>query len=193
MFTRRRFLAIIGTLTFSGMAGCGDDRDKAIALHPHPIGPHDECHLCGMTIREYPGPKGQVFLQGREIPAKFCSTTDLFAWLLQPESGAVVREVFVHNMGATDWDDPSDDHYTDARTAWYVVGHPLRGAMGATLAAFASRETAEAFAARYEGARLLAYSEVDLDTVIRVSQGMDQRHRGEHAPPANLSPSSEPN
>lgn len=168
MITRRRFLTVIGSLTFIGVAGCGDDAGKAISLSPHPIGPYDECFLCGMTISEYPGPKGQAFLSGHEAPAKFCSTTDMFAWLLQPEAGAVVRDVFVHDMGATDWNRPSDDHFIDARQAWYVVGHHLRGAMGATLASFATRTAAEEFAADHEGAYVLSFSAVDLDTIFNL-------------------------
>lgn len=58
----------------------------------------------------------------------------------------------------------------DARQAWYVGGQPQRGAMGPTLASFATREAADAFAARF-GGRLLRYKEITLEVIAGLDYG----------------------
>ena len=175
MLTRRQVIQGLGAITILGLAGCGRDGNQA-ACAPVPFGAGDECVVCGMYITEYPGPKGQVCLRGGRGTAKFCSTADMFAWLLQPESRALVDAVFVHDMGRTDWQRPADDALVDAREAWYVLGHPLPGAMGPTLAAFALRADADALAAEHEG-RVLAYAEIDHD-VIHEMNASGHRHGG---------------
>lgn len=165
MPSRRHVLLGLGAFTFSTLlAGCGDQAPKPVALHPVPIAAADECAVCGMQIRGFPGPKGEVHVSGREAPLKFCSTRDFFAWVLQPEAGASVQALWVHDLGATGWDQPDDAAFTDARSAWYVVGHRRLGAMGPTLASFRERPAAEAFAAR-EGGRVLAFLDVSVALV----------------------------
>ncbi len=131
---------------------------------PVPLTPADECHVCGMLITRFPGPKGEAWVTGAREPYKFCSTRDLFAWLLQPETAAVVQQIYVHDMGATDWAHPEDSAFVDARRAWYVAGSDARGAMGPTLASFARRDQAEAFA-RSHGGRVLGFAAIDLDVL----------------------------
>lgn len=114
----------------------------------------DECHVCGMIIAHFPGPRGEAYVSRRAQPLKFCSTRDLFAWLLQPETAAIVEQIYVHDMAQTDWAHPEDTHLIDARSAWFVVGSTRSGAMGPTLASFAEREDAQAFADRYAGSVL---------------------------------------
>ncbi|MCO6412529.1 MAG: nitrous oxide reductase accessory protein NosL [Thiogranum sp.] len=121
----------------------------------------DECHVCGMIIANFPGPRGQAWVSRRAQPLKFCSTRDLFAWLLQPETAAIVEQIYVHDMAQTDWAHPEDTRLIDARSAWYVVGSERSGAMGPTPASFAARDAARTFAEAY-GGRLLRFDEVTL-------------------------------
>jgi len=122
----------------------------------------DECHLCGMLITQFAGPKGEVFNKKATKAHKFCSTRDLFAYYLQPENTRQALQIYVHDMTKTPWDAPNDEHFTDATTAWYVKDHNQKGAMGATLASFAAKPDAQAFATTY-GGTVITFKEIDLD------------------------------
>ncbi|RRQ21775.1 nitrous oxide reductase accessory protein NosL [Thiohalobacter thiocyanaticus] len=155
------------------LAGCDEAPEPGRSLEPVAIEAGDECHVCGMIITRFPGPKGEVFVQRREAPLKFCSTRDLFVWLRQPESAAIVEAVYVHDMGQAAWDSPGLEHLIPAGSAWYVVGSGQRGAMGPTLASFAERGAAEAFAETH-GGRVLGYEAIDLE----VLEGMTRNEAG---------------
>lgn len=145
------------------LAGCSggeqQTREKPDAVH---FESGDECHVCGMIISGFPGPKGQAFTEREQSVRKFCSTRDMFAWFLQPENKTRDHTLYVHNMAQTDWETPDDTHLIDAREAWYVTGSRRAGAMGPTLASFASREEAAAFA-REHGGKVLAFAEITMD------------------------------
>lgn len=119
----------------------------------------DECHQCGMIIKHFPGPKGQLYQRGTEQVLKFCSTRDMFAYLLDPEHQHAIQTVYVHDMAQTSWDAPDDEFYIDARQAWFVIGHSQQGAMGPTLASFAEKEIANRFAKEY-GGTVLAFEAI---------------------------------
>ncbi len=152
------------------LAGCNDDSAENLAAQRAvAIESGDECHLCGMIITNFPGPKGQLYERGHtsgsnNASRKFCSTRDLFAYLLDPEHRHNVQSVFVHDMAVTPWDHPDDETYIDARTAWYVVGSQRNGAMGPTLASFSSEATAQAFADN-NGGRLYRFDQLDLELI----------------------------
>ncbi|WP_043739505.1 nitrous oxide reductase accessory protein NosL [Thioalkalivibrio nitratireducens] len=167
---RRLTLRAAGLVVLSA-AGCTGETQDAGPLLPIEIGRGDFCHVCGMTILEYPGPKGQVHELRRERPLLFCSTSDLFAYLLQPETAARVREIHVQDMGGRDWQEPGPgpQGFVDAQDAWYVAGHSRMGAMGPTLASFSAETSAQTFAEEY-GGRLLRFPEIDLD-VLRSLRG----------------------
>lgn len=167
---KRRFvLQFTGLLPLVGLAGCGDDAESLAAQRSVPIEDGDSCHMCGMFIERFPGPKGQCYVRGSEAVLKFCSTRDLFGFITQPENTGIVQSVFVHDMGATDWERPEDDTFVDARPALYVVCQPLRGAMGPTLASFAERAAAEAFADEH-GGRIVMFQDIDAERVSRLDR-----------------------
>lgn len=151
------------------LAGCTQEPSET-AERPDPV--HfesaDECHVCGMAITRFPGPKGEAFPENGGGVHKFCSTRDLFAWLLQPENKNRDHTVYVHDMARSDWHAPDDRHLVDARQAWYVVGSEKAGAMGPTLASFAHQDDAQAFAGDF-GGEVLAFAEV---TMAHLNQGM---------------------
>ncbi|MFD2231146.1 nitrous oxide reductase accessory protein NosL [Alkalimarinus sediminis] len=111
----------------------------------------DECHLCGMVIAEFPGPKGELFEGRKSHVRKFCSTRDLMSWYLQPENRPNTKEIYVHDMSRSDWNSPSDEHMINAREAWFVAGSSMKGAMGPTLASFAQKDAAEKFVTKHGG------------------------------------------
>ncbi len=158
-----RRLALVTVLIVAFLlAGCDQQTGTDIVQQPPAhFQPGDECHVCGMLIARFPGPRGEAYVSRRERPLKFCSTRDLFAWLLQPETAAVVQSVYVHDMAQTDWAHPEDTRLIDARSAWYVVGSERLGAMGPTLVPFAEPAAAQAFANSY-GGQLLRFDEITL-------------------------------
>ncbi|MBA2781059.1 nitrous oxide reductase accessory protein NosL [Billgrantia kenyensis] len=163
MFTRRKFIILLGGVSLVGLTGCGSEDQEVVSCGPVGIESGDECAVCGMFIAEYPGPKAQACLRDGRV-LKFCSTSDMFVWLLQPDSVPKLKQAYVHDMGVTEWDSPGDDAYIEADVAYYVTEQPMMGAMGPTLASFGTEEEARAFMAEHEG-RLLTYKEVDVQVL----------------------------
>ncbi len=155
-------VALLLLLMFSGCEQ-GGEPERAVRP-PVAFTGSDECHVCGMIITRFPGPRGEAYVARRDQALKFCSTRDLFAWLLQPETAAIVQEIYVHDMAQSDWAHPDDTRLVDARDAWYVVGSERTGAMGPTLASFAARADAEAFAKRH-GGRVLEFEAITLQVL----------------------------
>lgn len=140
------------------LAGCGKQAGPSAQQPPVAIRPGDTCAVCGMYITHYPGPRGEAYIQGQQVPLKFGSTRDFFAYILQPEHKALLQTLYVQDMAATSWEHPKG-HWIDARTAWYVPESALPGAMGPTLASFRNHRDAEAFAHRF-GGKVLRFGEV---------------------------------
>lgn len=162
-FKNRLLVALL--LTAGLLSGCSEDDSATLAVQQAvAIESGDECHLCGMIIGNFGGPKGQLFTRGQPQTKKFCSTRDLFAYLLDPEHRHNIQSVFVHDMAVTPWDHPDDKTYIDARTAWYVVGSTRKGAMGPTLASFSDQQAAEAFVQSYQG-QLYRFDQLNLELI----------------------------
>ncbi len=149
------------------ISACSERESTQHTQLPVAITDADECHVCGMIINNFPGPKGEAYVRGRLTPLKFCSTRELFAYLLQPESRTVTGSVYVHDMATTSWTHPVDNNFIDARNAWYVVDHPQRGAMGATLAAFKSQQDAKTFTLQH-GGRVLGFDDINLELIAQL-------------------------
>lgn len=120
------------------------------------------CSLDGMILADFPGPKAQIHYASG-APEFFCDTTEMFSVYLQPEQKTRIVAIYTQDMGRTDWEKP-DGHWIDARQAHYVLGSSKMGSMGPTLAAFARREAAEAFAGQF-GGRVLQFAEVTPDMI----------------------------
>ncbi|MBL0711342.1 MAG: nitrous oxide reductase accessory protein NosL [Colwellia sp.] len=128
----------------------------------------DECHLCGMLITRFDGPKGEVFRKetGEQV-FKFCSTLDLFSYYLDPENKRNVAQMFVHDMSKMPWgsDSIDDKYFIDAKTAWYVTGSEKMGAMGKTLASFSEQSDATAFAKEF-GGQVISFEAITLEVLM---------------------------
>ncbi|ATG75444.1 nitrous oxide reductase accessory protein NosL [Zobellella denitrificans] len=146
------------------LAGCGERHVEAQIRQAVAIEQGDECHLCGMVISRFPGPKGEAYEQGAEEIRKFCSTRDLLNWALDPENRHARQQIWVHDMGQTPWDKPDDEHFIDAELAWYVAGSTQTGAMGPTLASFGEQAVAERFASKF-GGQVLKFEELTLENI----------------------------
>ena len=158
-------------LALAGLVACSETEEVA-AEKPDPV--HfesgDECHVCGMVITRFPGPKGEAITERDQSVRKFCSTREMLAWVLQPENVNREHTLYVHDMAETSWEAPDDTALIDAREAWFVAGSGQNGAMGPTLASFAVKSEAEAFASDH-GGEVLAFSEVRMDHVAASGMG----------------------
>ncbi len=161
----RRWGAALAMVMLLGACGKSEQAPRP----PVAIRADDVCYLCGMTISQYPGPRGEAYLRDDPRIYKFGSTGDLLTWALQPDIKNRVAAIYVQDMGATSWRHPRG-HFIDARHAWYVVGSSRDGAMGPTLASFAHQVAARDFAHRY-GGRVINYKEITLKTVMYLPTG----------------------
>ncbi|TKB50154.1 nitrous oxide reductase accessory protein NosL [Ferrimonas aestuarii] len=148
------------------LGGCGQPQAEPTGLDAQSsdliIGEQRRCHQCGMFIKRYPGPKAMVRVKGQESALAFCSTGDMFQFVLQPENVRQIKEVWVHDMGKTDWDNPQDHAFMPAEKAWFVTGSNRHGAMGPTLVSFSVQQQAQAFANSYGGS-VKPYDEISLN------------------------------
>jgi len=170
MKTTPRFRSLLLLWLAVLLTGCNNTTSEARNLEPIGMKAGDECHVCGMIITRFPGPKGEAFIKHQSEPHKFCSTRDLFVWLLQPETEAIVEAIYVHDMEKPAWDAPAAEHLIPAESAWYVVGSSRLGAMGTTLVSFAKRSAAEKFAGEY-GGKVMAFKEITMQTLNRMNGG----------------------
>lgn len=164
-------LAIIAVLTvaISSLMSCSDKAEQQQMLHKAvAMESSDECHLCGMLITRFDGPKGEVFRKetGEQV-FKFCSTRDMFSYYLDPENKRNVAQMLVHDMSKMPWgsDSIDDKHFIDAKTAWFVAGSEKTGAMGDTLASFSQKADAQAFSKEF-GGKVISFADVNYETLM---------------------------
>jgi copper chaperone NosL len=157
------------TVAFTSLVSCSDNAEQQQIIHKAvAMESSDECHLCGMLITRFDGPKGEVFRKetGDQV-FKFCSTRDMFSYFLDPENKRNVAQMLVHDMSKMPWgsDSIDDKHFIDAKTAWYVTGSEKTGAMGETLASFSKESDAKAFAKEF-GGKVISFSDINYDTLM---------------------------
>lgn len=160
---RIRLNMLLAFLAALSLTACsGSDEQSTAKPGPVHFESGDECHVCGMVITKFPGPKGEAITEKDQHVRKFCSTRDMFAWALQPENVDRNHTLYVHDMAQADWENPDDTALIDARDAIYVVGSGRKGAMGPTLASFATENSAREFMKEY-GGQVMGYGEITLD------------------------------
>lgn len=141
------------------LSGCGKPAATA-APAPMEISADTTCSLDGMTLADFPGPKGQIqYVTG--TPDFFCDTLELLSVYLKPEQQRQITAIFVQDMAQTDWKAPQG-HWIDAKAAFYVAGSKARGSMGGTLASFGTQVQAQAFAAK-EGGKVYGFDQITPD------------------------------
>jgi copper chaperone NosL len=131
------------------LAACNKSVSSAA---PQEITAGTSCSLDGMTLAEFPGPKGQIHYATGE-PDFFCDTVEMFSIYLQPEQKKRITGIFTQDMGKADWEKPQGN-WIDAKKAFYVLGSKKTGSMGPTLAAFSRQEDANKFASEFGGKTL---------------------------------------
>lgn len=129
---------------------------------PQTITAGTSCSLDGMTLADFPGPKGQIHY-AIGTPDFFCDTIEMFSIYLQPEQKKRITGIFTQDMGKTDWEKPKDN-WIDAKLALYVLGSKKTGSMGPTLAAFSRQQDAEDFSKKF-GGKVLRFDQVTPEMV----------------------------
>lgn len=134
-------------------------------------------HYCGMTVADHPGPKGQIFVQGRAEPLWFSSVRDTIAFTMLPEETKAIRAIYVNDMArATNWASPEANTWTDAKRAYYVIASTRRSGMNAPEAIpFSSMVAAEKFARTY-GGHIVPFDGIPRDYILGSAEGSDGRH-----------------
>lgn len=160
---------IVIVLASLWLSACSEEVKVEVNTDPVAFHSGDECHVCGMLITQWPGSKGQSINQQNGQTHKFCSTVDMFSWLLQPENKTLQAKIYVHDMAKTHWDHPQDEHLMDATKAWYVIGSDLQGAMGPSLASYSDKQAAQKLA-QQRGGRVLSYAEINLDVLQEIAK-----------------------
>lgn len=163
---------ILATLAVTALAGCGKSGNET-AVAPLSINKGTSCSLDGMLLADYPGPKAQIHYAGQAEPDFFCDTVEMFHMFLNPEQVRAVRGIFVQDMGRANWDEP-DDHWIDAKTAYYVHGSKRLGSMGPTIASFAQEKDATKFAAEY-GGKIYRFADITPDMVVLDGSALHDR------------------
>lgn len=170
MMFRKFFSTLTLSLTLVLLDGCSEQSEQQQIVHQAvAIESSDECHLCGMLITNFSGPKGELFRKGvtkadGDKVKKFCSTRDMFSFYLDPENKRNVTTMLVHDMSKAPWESPKDEFFIDARTAWFVVGSNKTGAMGKTLASFSAKIDADAFAVEF-GGKVIDFNAVNYESL----------------------------
>lgn len=167
--SRRRLLrhlgatTLLGGVALLGLAAC-DQKDSTHAAGPKDFDNSTACELDGMILADYPGPKGQVQVDGGQAETLFfCDTVELLATLLRPEQVRKVKAAYVQDMGQAEWDNPRG-HWIDVKSAWFVVGGKRKGSMGPTIATFAQEPDAQKFTREY-GGKAVRFGDITPDMV----------------------------
>lgn len=179
-YASRPIRATILLLAMAGfLTACGDKQEDSqpSSLSSLHITQQDECHLCGMLIKGFPGPKGAIQIDSATALRKFCSSNDLFAYLLQPENVQLKKQAYVHDMANADWHTPDDEAFVQVEEAWYVIEHKLKGAMGPTIASFGKQEAAENFVQNHQG-KIIRFQDISLELISQLSQSMHSMESG---------------
>lgn len=158
-------IKLFTTLVLSFLLLACNPSTQTISKHnPVAFETSDECHVCGMIISRFEGPKGQAYDTRQKQMKKFCSTSELVFWYLQPENKSNVSEIYVHDMAQTPWDKPDDKHLISAKNAFYVIGSKKNGSMGKTLASFSSKKDAYIFSGK-QGGQVIEFNQLTLETL----------------------------
>ncbi|WP_019029654.1 nitrous oxide reductase accessory protein NosL [Colwellia piezophila] len=153
------------------LTACSEpDTKQKVVQNAVAIESADECHLCGMLITNFSGPKGELYRkqlsqEQSDTVHKFCSTRDMFSFYLDPENKRNVTTMLVHDMSKSPWETPNDNYFIDAKVAWFVIGSEKTGAMGKTLASFSKKIDAQTFAKEFNG-QVISFDQIDLAVLM---------------------------
>lgn len=108
-------------------------------------------YYCLMTVVYHNGPKGQIILTDDKV-LWFTSVRDTIAFTMSPEEPKNIAAIYVNDMSNAEWNNPGEDNWINAKTAWFVLGSDRIGGMDAPEAVpFSTKESADVFAKNEKG------------------------------------------
>ncbi len=158
--------ALLSLAISAGLSACGE-KEEAAAPPPREITGEEIAYFCNMAVTEHAGPKGQIFLTGRDEPYWFASVRDAIAFTMLPGEPKNIAAIYVTDVArAQDWDNPEPGTWVEARDAVFVIESTRTGGMGVAEAVpFSDEEAARDFIARY-GGRLLRFADLPQSYVL---------------------------
>ena len=173
-------LALSAALVALALGACKKEAEKPA---PQAVSDASIGHYCGMMLTEHGGPRGQIFVSGKDDPIWFSSARDTVAFTLLPEEARDIAAIYVSDMGAApSWADPGATNWTDATAASFVIESDAEGGMGGVEAVpFADRARAEAFAGEH-GGRVVAFDAIPEDYILGAPDAAagDEPTSGDH-------------
>ena len=192
--SRAAALAVILSLAFSAaLSGCGE-KEEATVPPPREFTGDEIAYFCSMALSEHTGPKGQIFLTGRDEPYWFSSVRDTIAFTMLPGEPNNIAAVYVTDLArAQDWDHPGPGAWVDARKAVFVIESARKGGMGmAEAAPFSDERAAQEFMAQY-GGRMVGFADLPQSYILGPgggAPGSDMTPGGMGGPPMDHPPDS---
>lgn len=171
-----RFLAAIPlAITLAVITGCTAEGE---VVPPAPFALNEAAmgRYCGMNLLEHPGPKGQVILSHLpDEPIWFSSVRDTVAFTLLPEEPKNIAAIYVSDMAAaSSWEQPGTENWTDAKSAYYVLGSSVLGSMGAAEAVPFSTAAAAAEFATANGGEVVGFAEIPAAYILGTGSAEEQ-------------------
>ena len=106
MVRTRQFVAMIAALVLNA---CGGPDQEATVPAPGELTREAIGYYCNMIVVDHLGPKGQVFIGGRDEPIWFTSVRDTIAFTMLPEEPKNIAAIYVNDMGRASWGRPEPD------------------------------------------------------------------------------------
>ena len=164
------------------LAGCGEETET-VAPTAQEVTRDAIGHYCHMIVADHPGPKGQIFVAGREEPYWFSSVRDAIAFTKLPEEPRNISAVYVNDMArAETWKSPEPGTWMDAKTARFVIESSRRGGMGALEAVpFSDDAKAQAFAHQF-GGHVVTFDDIPHDYIFAEAVAPKMQSEAKHDP-----------
>lgn len=152
---------IIFLSSFTILTACSPGKAKLPA--PRKVTSTTTSKLCGMFLKQYPGPESQIIYRNGKTYF-FCDTVELFEWIhLKSVAVRVPLVMYVQDMAHNSWEHP-DDNFINAKNAYYVIGSKKMGCMGPTFVSFSSRTAAGKFIEKY-GGKIYKFNEITVKMI----------------------------
>lgn len=152
---RKKYSLVILLVIFS--LGCS--RGQEAKPLPVELDRTHDCKVCGMIIVDFPGAKAQIHYKNGKYDT-FCSTTDMFLFYLQPDRPANISAFYVNDMGKAEQYHPRG-YWIDAKSAFYVQGGDVMGAMGEALVPFSDMKDADTYIKKH-GGKIIKFDDVTM-------------------------------
>ena len=147
--------------SFTILTACSPGKAKLPA--PRKVTSTTTSKLCGMFLKQYPGPESQIIYRNGKTYF-FCDTVELFEWIhLKSVAVRVPLVMYVQDMAHNSWEHP-DDNFINAKNAYYVIGSKRMGCMGPTFVSFSSRTAAGKFIEKY-GGKIYKFNEITVKMI----------------------------